>query len=66
MTSNPAGFIWILAGIYFTLIGQGRLALPRKVRAWFDEEGRERYRVAMSTVGPMFLITGVALIFGLL
>jgi len=66
MTLGSEGYFWILGGLYFTLAGQGMVPLPRNIRAWFDAAGRERYRVALRTVGPMLVITGVALLFRLL
>jgi hypothetical protein len=66
MTFSSEGWFWILGGLYFTLAGQGLLPLPRNIRRWFDEEGRERYRTGLRVVGPTLLITGVALIFRLL
>jgi hypothetical protein len=66
MTLSSQGYFWILSGFYFTLAGQGLLPLPRNVRAWFDEAGRGRYRIALRKVGPIFIITGVALLFRLL
>jgi hypothetical protein len=66
MTLSSQGWFWVLGGLYFTLAGQGLLPLPRNIRAWFDEGGRERYRVALQTVGPIFLIVGAALLFRVL
>jgi hypothetical protein len=66
MTLNSQGWLWVLGGVYFVLLGQGLLPLPRNIRAWFDQAGRERYRVALQTVGPVFLVVGVALLFGVL
>ena len=65
MTLYSQGYFWILSGLYFILAGHGLLPLPRNIRGWFDEAGRERYRVALQMVGPIFLITGVALLFRL-
>ena len=66
MTLSFEGCFWILGGVYFTLAGQGALPLPRNIRAWFDEVRRERYRVGLRTVGPLFIIIGVALSFRVL
>jgi hypothetical protein len=66
MTLGSEGYFWIVGGLYFTLAGQGVLPLPKNIRAWFDEAGRERYRVGLQTVGPMLIITGVALLFRVL
>jgi hypothetical protein len=66
MTLSSEGYFWILGGLYFTLAGQGVVPLPRNIRVWFDEAGRGRYRVGLRTVGPMLIITGVALLFRLL
>jgi hypothetical protein len=66
MTLSSQSWLWVLGGLYFILAGQGLLPLPRNIRAWFDEAGRERYRLALQTVGPIFLVVGVALLFRLL
>ncbi len=66
MTLNPEGSFWILGGLYFTLAGKGVLPLPRNIRAWFDAPDRERYRVALQMIGPLFIVVGVALLFGML
>ena len=66
MTLSFLGYLWILGGLYFTLVGRGMLPLPRNIRAWFDAAGRERYRVAPQTVGPVLVITGVARLFRLI
>ncbi len=66
MTLSSQGWLWVLSGLYFILAGQGVLPLPRNIRACFDQAGRERYRVALQTVGPIFLVVGVVVLFRVL
>ena len=66
MGLNPQGYFWLLGGAYFVLAGLDLLPLPRNIRAWFDAAGRDRYRKGLRAVGPVFFITGVAILFRIL
>jgi hypothetical protein len=66
MRLNAEGWLWILFGSYFLAVGLGRLPLPRRVRDWFDEVDRERYRVGLRALAPILIVAGVALLLGLL
>ena len=50
---NAESFIWQGFGVYFLLVGWGRLPLPRGgIADWFDVASQERFRLALGLLAP--------------
>ena len=61
------GYMWMATGAYVTLIGCGRLPLPKGgIGDWFDAAGRERFRLALRPFGVGLIVLGLARYFQLL
>ena len=63
MTINFEGCFWIAVGLYFLLVGMGRLPVTRHIAEWFGEAGSEGYRKGLRVViGPAFIGVGALLL----
>ena len=64
---SAEGYIWLVVGAYFVLIGAGRLPVPKGgIGDWFDEASHERFRLALRPFGVALMVVGDAIFLRLL